>query len=281
MAAAHACGLLHRDVKPANLWLEAPAGWIQTPAAARPPLGAVGRIKLLDFGLAQPTADGPEDDDHVMGTPAYMAPEQARGEPLDPRCDLFGLGCVLYQMCTGRHPFPIRHRGDPLGWPPHVPPKPVRDLNPSVPPRLAGLIERMVAEKPDDRPDSARQVAQELAALERGHADPARTRTPGLRLRVRTCRRRRRPGAGGPGPVLRHRRRPGGPVLAAFSRERTSGRGHDCHALRTRASTVANDASVRRSAHRSRTAGRRLAPPGPRLAADVAGAGGARQAQRT
>src|SRR5262249_53059125 len=91
LAAAHAAGLVHRDLKPSNLWLEAPGG----------------RVKVLDFGLARPlqtdvhlTASGV-----VVGTPGYMSPEQADGEPLDGRSDLFSLGCVLYRAATGVSPF--------------------------------------------------------------------------------------------------------------------------------------------------------------------------------
>src|SRR5437588_9820738 len=95
LAAAHARGLVHRDVKPANLWLEAPRG----------------RVKVLDFGLARPAEpdrDAPDRltrDGAVVGTPAFMAPEQARGAAVDFRADLFGLGAGLDRLCTGRLPF--------------------------------------------------------------------------------------------------------------------------------------------------------------------------------
>src|SRR6185295_2591420 len=91
LAAAHARGLVHRDVKPANVWLETPAR----------------RVKLLDLGLARPQAADAciTNPGLVVGTPMYMAPEQARAEPLDGRADLFSLGCVLYQMVTGQPPF--------------------------------------------------------------------------------------------------------------------------------------------------------------------------------
>src|SRR5438132_1318450 len=91
LAAAHARGLVHRDVKPANIWLEAPTG----------------RVKLLDFGLAHSRTDDVRltHTGAVLGTPSYMAPEQARGEAVDERADLFSLGCVLYRLCTGRLPF--------------------------------------------------------------------------------------------------------------------------------------------------------------------------------
>jgi serine/threonine protein kinase len=94
LAAAHARGLIHRDVKPANLWLEIQPGEPGASASG----GHGGRVKVLDFGLARSAAG---DEPHltqtgvVVGTPAYMAPEQARGEVPDQRSDLFSLGCVL------------------------------------------------------------------------------------------------------------------------------------------------------------------------------------------
>src|SRR5262249_49188334 len=91
LAAAHEHGLIHRDIKPANIWLEAPRG----------------RVKILDFGLARaPTQEaGLTQQGAIMGTPAYMAPEQARGEAVDARTDLFSLGVVLYRLCSGQQPF--------------------------------------------------------------------------------------------------------------------------------------------------------------------------------
>ena len=88
---AHRRGLVHRDIKPANLWLE----------------GGRGRVKILDFGLSrslEPEADRSQSG-QIAGTPHYMSPEQASGGPVTPLCDLFSLGCVLYQMTTGRLPF--------------------------------------------------------------------------------------------------------------------------------------------------------------------------------
>jgi serine/threonine protein kinase/regulation of enolase protein 1 (concanavalin A-like superfamily) len=180
LAAAHAHGLIHRDIKPANLWLEAPPGWADEPPPARRALAAVGRVKLLDFGLATPLDDGGREgvsagapEREVMGTPAYMAPEQIRGEPLDGRCDLFALGCVLYELCAGAPPFrrdrrQLRARA--LDDPPL---RSLTEANPAVPAALAELIGQLLAPIPSERPASARRVEQQLAAIERaaGTAD--------------------------------------------------------------------------------------------------------------
>jgi serine/threonine protein kinase len=153
LAAAHERGLIHRDIKLSNLWLEAPHG----------------RVKILDFGLAKPlqttlalTAVG-----MVVGTPAYMAPEQARGEKVDARADLFSLGCVLYRMCSGQMPFEGKSALSVLSAVLLEEPKPLPELNASVPQWLTGLIKKLLAKKPDDRPASAKAVANWLESIER------------------------------------------------------------------------------------------------------------------
>src|SRR5262249_17221635 len=91
LAAAHEAGLIHRDIKPSNIWVEKPTG----------------RIKLLDFGLARQVQDSGvlTQTGAVVGTPVYMAPEQAEAEKVDERSDLFALGCVLYELATGKQAF--------------------------------------------------------------------------------------------------------------------------------------------------------------------------------
>lgn len=157
LAAAHAMALIHRDIKPGNIWLE---------SSAKP--GALDRVKLLDFGLARFNRDEAPltCPGAVMGTPAYMAPEQARGQEIDARADLFSLGCVLYEMATGRRPFNGVDTLAILMALANETPRPVRKFNEEVPEELASLIERLLSKDPDGRPASAQEVADELAAID-------------------------------------------------------------------------------------------------------------------
>jgi serine/threonine protein kinase/predicted RNA-binding Zn-ribbon protein involved in translation (DUF1610 family) len=150
LAAAHARGLIHRDVKPANLLLE----------------HGLSRVKVTDFGLARMADDaGLTQAGVVAGTPEYMAPEQARGEVVDHRADLFSLGNVLYACCTGQPPF----RGaTPLAVLRQVSdeaPAPLRVLNPDIPAWLEALIGRLLEKEPARR----FQAAAEVAALLEGY----------------------------------------------------------------------------------------------------------------
>lgn len=166
LAAAHARGLIHCDIKPANLWLEKPADNDANRSAAEL---EVGRVKLLDFGIvrtvgADSTGAGLG---FVLGTPDYMAPECLRGAALDGRCDLYSLGCVLYEMCCGRTPFGGGTKEEVLTRVLHDPPPSVRDDNPSLPPALTDLIHKLLAKAPQDRPASASDVERTLADLNR------------------------------------------------------------------------------------------------------------------
>jgi hypothetical protein len=151
LAAAHASGLIHRDVKPGNVWLEEPTSW----------------VKLLDFGLARGRT-GPLITQHhfILGTPAYMAPEQAAGRPLDARCDLFSLGAVLYHMLTGRRPFAGEDMMAVLSSLANVTPPPAASLVPGLPAGVTDLLDRLLAKDPAGRPASAAEVARALLALE-------------------------------------------------------------------------------------------------------------------
>src|SRR5437763_14839546 len=148
LAAAHRQGLVHRDVKPANILLE----------------NGVERVKITDFGLARAGDDASLTQSGVVaGTPMYMSPEQAQGEPVDCRSDLFSLGSVLYTMCTGHPPFRAPTPIAVLKRVCEEVPRPIREINPELPPRLGDLLTRLHAKAPADRFASARDVADRLA----------------------------------------------------------------------------------------------------------------------
>jgi serine/threonine protein kinase len=147
LEAAHAQGLVHRDMKPSNVLLE----------------NCVERVKITDFGLARAVDDvSITKTGEVAGTPEYMSPEQALGELVDHRSDLFSLGSILYAMCAGRPPF----RGtSSLAIMKRVcedTPRPLRELNPDVPEWLVRIIDRLLAKNPDERFQSAGKVAELL-----------------------------------------------------------------------------------------------------------------------
>lgn len=150
--AAHRRGLIHRDIKPANIFLERDTG----------------RVKLLDFGLAR-AVDADVKLTHpgaIVGTPAFMSPEQARGEPTDARSDLFSLGCVLYLMSTGVPPFLGRDATAVVTAVVNEAPEPPAAIRPELPVALSGLIVRLLSKSRDARPVSAAAVADELTAID-------------------------------------------------------------------------------------------------------------------
>jgi eukaryotic-like serine/threonine-protein kinase len=153
LAAAQAAGVVHRDIKPANVMI--------TPD---------DQVKLLDFGIAR-TADGGTltQAASVLGTAPYMAPEQAMGNPADARSDIYSLGCVLYEMLTGRPPFVADLPDAVLHQQVRVQPKPPRERNPGIPPALDALVLQMLAKNPDDRPQTAGEVRDRLAAFLSGN----------------------------------------------------------------------------------------------------------------
>jgi serine/threonine protein kinase len=171
LAAAHAQGLIHRDIKPANLLLE---GELEPSAAG-------GRVKITDFGLAR-LIDGVQltQTGMVSGTPEYMAPEQARGELVDHRADLFSLGSLLYTLCTGVPPF----RGTtPLAVLRQVSdqaPTPIRALNPEVPAWLESVIARLLRKEPAERFQSSSQLAALLEGYLAHLRQPLTIQAPNL-----------------------------------------------------------------------------------------------------
>src|SRR5262249_17432835 len=158
LAAAHERGLIHRDIKPANLWLE----------------GKRSRVKILDFGLARPVQQAAELTHlgMIVGTPAFMAPEQARGQRVDYRSDLFSLGCVLYRMAAGTLPFKGSDALALLSALITDEPRDPRELNPEMPGALADLVMQLLAKDPAARPPSASAVAEALDAIPRSRGSP-------------------------------------------------------------------------------------------------------------
>jgi tetratricopeptide (TPR) repeat protein len=146
MEAVHGCGLVHRDVAPRNVWID-----------------ERGHAKLGDFGLA--ARDGTHDG-RPVGTPAYMAPEQALGEPCDARSDLYSLGAVMYEMATGRPPFVADDPTELLAQHIGRAPVPPRWHNPEIPPSLERLILSLLEKVPDDRPATAEAVLSALDSLQ-------------------------------------------------------------------------------------------------------------------
>lgn len=156
LTAAHAEGFIHRDLKPSNIFI------------VREPSG-FEYLKLLDFGIAKrsSTPGGmtlPTSSTAIVGTPDYMAPEQALSEAISSRTDLYALGVIAFEMITGRRPFVGRTPMETLTQ--HLrdaPPRP-SSLVP-VPPELEALLLRLLAKEPQQRPGSARELASELRAL--------------------------------------------------------------------------------------------------------------------
>ena len=147
LAAAHAQGLVHRDVKPANILLEK----------------GVERVMLTDFGLARAVDDASlTRTGLIAGTPQFMSPEQAAGEPIDARSDLFSLGSVLYMMASGRRPFRAETTLGILRRIVETEPRPLCDVNRDVPAWLAAIVEKLHAKSPEVRFASADDVAELL-----------------------------------------------------------------------------------------------------------------------
>ncbi|MBI4604134.1 MAG: protein kinase [Planctomycetes bacterium] len=157
---AHGQGVVHRDVKPENVWL-----------------ALDGSAKLGDFGLAlaaeqsRLTLEGA-----VLGTAYYVSPEQAQGQPVDARSDLYSLGCLLHEMLVGRPPFEGTTLLDIISQHVHAPPPRLRDSSPQSPEALDRLLQRLLAKHAEERPASAGEVLRELERVQRSLSQPAGAR---------------------------------------------------------------------------------------------------------
>jgi TolB-like protein/cytochrome c-type biogenesis protein CcmH/NrfG len=171
LAAAHEKGIVHRDLKPANVMVTSD-----------------GRVKVLDFGLAKDVRGSNLGDDTltsasqtqvgvVMGTPAYMSPEQTSGRPLDHRTDIFSLGVLLHEMSTGKRPFEGTSSAELVSAILRDTPPAVTDMRPDLPSDLARIIRRCLEKDPRHRVQTARDVSNEFRDLARiaSHLTPVST----------------------------------------------------------------------------------------------------------
>ncbi len=151
--AVHESGIVHRDVKPENVFL-----------CDEP----VGLVKILDFGLVHVGASPITGTGTLVGTPSFIAPEQATGDPLDARTDVYALGIIMYRALTGLHPFATEDKVTMLGHQLFSVPPPFAWMVESVPPSLERLVLHMLRKRPHDRPRSMGDIAASLRALRAG-----------------------------------------------------------------------------------------------------------------
>ncbi len=163
LAAAHDKGIIHRDLKPDNLFLVEDSD-----------VAGGERIKILDFGIAKLTdigsADSATKTGAVMGTPTYMSPEQCRGSGnVDVRADIYSLGCIFYQLLTGRPPFAMEGAGEVIGMHLYVQPEPPSRHQLGISPDTEALVMAMLAKEPSQLPQTARDLGLALNQIAAQH----------------------------------------------------------------------------------------------------------------
>ena len=158
LGAAHGKGIVHRDLKPDNVYI-----------VHDPEVQGGERIKLLDFGIAKLLGEQSNQSQtrtgSVLGTPAYMAPEQCRGVTIDHRADLYSLGVILFELCAGRAPFVGEGSGDVMAAHIHLAPPALSSLAPGVPAPIELLVAQLLAKSPADRPQTAEQLIQMIDSV--------------------------------------------------------------------------------------------------------------------
>jgi eukaryotic-like serine/threonine-protein kinase len=156
---AHAQGVVHRDIKPANIMLV-----------------ASGEPKIMDFGIAKLEAGQHTSPGQFLGTPLFMSPEQARGQPVDGRTDLFSLGSVAYLLLSGHPPFEADNVPGILARVAYQPPKPLRDLVAGLPPEAEYVVTRAMAKNPADRYPDGKTMAEDIEDILAGRPPRHRDR---------------------------------------------------------------------------------------------------------
>ncbi len=153
---AHQHGVVHRDIKPANILLTSKESH------------GIERPKITDFGVAKMAAGSTTLTGQILGTPAFMPPEQITGSPIDGRADIFSLGVVLYWLTTGEQPFPGESMTAVSYKVVHTEPVPPRKLNPSIPAKLEHVILKCLSKNPDERYQTGEDLARDLGELRTG-----------------------------------------------------------------------------------------------------------------
>jgi serine/threonine-protein kinase len=169
LSVVHARNVVHRDLKPSNVFIVRDV--------------SSQYVKLLDFGLARRTENedlsvAQTSEDHIVGTPKYLAPEQARGDPVSPATDLYGLGAMGFEMLTGSPVFAGKSSFEVMNAHANAPVPRPSEFEPSLPPELDALILRLLSKAPSHRPRSAAEVKDKLARIRRSLARSAHRPEP-------------------------------------------------------------------------------------------------------